>query len=49
MVKGMEAWTKGAVENKNDKHSYCLQGPPDEIAVLAIKLLWAVYEEDNGA
>ncbi|CAN0502780.1 unnamed protein product, partial [Scytosiphon promiscuus] len=48
MVKGMEAWTKGAVEGELDPH-YCLPGLPDELAVLLLKIVWAVYEEEKGA
>lgn len=45
MVRGLEAWTKGSVEGSGfDKH-YCLPGPPDEIAVLMLKLMWAAFEE----
>lgn len=47
MAKGMEAWTKGAVDGKRDDH-YCLPGPPDEIANLLLKIVWAVHEQNEG-
>lgn len=47
MVRGMEAWTRGVVEGIHDPH-FCLPGPPNEIAVLLLKIIWAVYEDDKG-
>ena len=45
MVRGMEAWTKGSVEGSHSDEHYCLPGPPDEIALLVLKLMHAVYDE----
>lgn len=47
MMRGMQAWTKGAVEGIDDPH-YCLPGPPNEIAVLLLQIVWAVFEESKG-
>jgi hypothetical protein len=42
MVGGLEEFTVGSVQNlPNDPH-YCLPGPPDEIALLLLKLIWAL-------
>lgn len=46
MMRGLQAWTKGAVEGVNDPH-YCLPGPPNEIALLLVKIVWAVHEEKD--
>ena len=43
MTKGTKAWTKGKVEGGRDVH-YCLPGPPNEIAVLMLKLMWTVRD-----
>ena len=45
MARGLEAWTKGAVEGSGLDNHYCLPGPPDEIALLMLKLMWAAFEE----
>ena len=45
MARGLKAWTKGSVEGSHSDRHYCLPGPPDEMALLMLKLLWAVYEE----
>lgn len=42
MMRGMNSWTIGKVEGGRDSH-FCLPGPPNEIAVLMVKLLWAMY------
>ena len=42
MMQGMKAYTAGAVEGGGDGH-YCLPGPPNEIAVLLLKILWTMY------
>lgn len=44
MMRGMHRWTKGAVDGTTDPH-FCLPGPPNEIAVLVLKLMRAV---DDG-
>lgn len=44
MMRGMQSWTKGAVEGGNDPH-FCLPGPPNEIAALLVKIVWAVLRE----
>lgn len=43
MTSGLRSLTKGAVESKKDPH-FCLPGPPDEMAVLILKLMWAVHQ-----
>ena len=45
MARGMEGWTKGSVEGSYSDDHYCLPGPPDEMALLMLKLMWAAYEE----
>ena len=47
MMLGLQAWTKGAVEGVDDPH-YCLPGPPNEIALLLVKIVWAVFEESKS-
>lgn len=46
MTQGMKAWTKGKVEGGTDPH-FCLPGPPNEMAVLILKLLWAVHNAEK--
>ena len=46
MARGMKSWTKGKVEGGKDSH-FCLPGPPNEIAVLMLKLLWALHYGEN--
>eukprot|EP00903_Cladosiphon_okamuranus_P018355 g16886.t1 len=46
MTRGMDNLTKGAVENNSpgDLH-FCLPGPPDEMALLLLKMMWAIHFE----
>ena len=44
MMQGMEAYTVGAVEGGGDSH-YCLPGPPNEIALLLLKIMWTIDGE----
>lgn len=46
MAHGMHNLTKGAVESDfpHDPH-FCLPGPPDEMALLLLKMMWAVHFE----
>eukprot|EP00903_Cladosiphon_okamuranus_P011189 g10558.t1 len=46
MTKGMFNLTKQAVESNfpNDPH-FCLPGPPDEMALLLMKIMWAIHFE----
>lgn len=47
MAQGMKAWTKGTYDGTTDGH-FCLPGPPNEIALLLLKIIWAVHDETNG-
>lgn len=47
MTHGMTALTKGEVEDTDDPH-FCLPGPPDEMSLLLVKIMWAVYFEDHA-
>lgn len=50
MVRGVEQWTIGFVANGamgGDPH-YCLPGPPDQIGLLLLRILWALYDEWGG-
>lgn len=47
MMQGMYEWTIGAVKNSPDDH-FCMPGPSDELAVLLVKLMWALYEEGES-
>lgn len=44
MAKEMEPWTKGGVGGGDDAH-FCMPGPANEMALLLLKLVWAVFEE----
>lgn len=54
MARGLRSMTKGAVEggrhesesfsNKFGDPHFCLPGPPDEMGLLMLKLMWAVYQ-----
>lgn len=44
MAQGMISWTRGGVEGVADHH-FCLPGPPNEIALLLLKIVWAMFEE----
>ncbi|CAM9508172.1 unnamed protein product [Laminaria digitata] len=46
MMRGMEAYTAGVVEGGADGH-YCLPGPPNEIAVLLLKIMWVMDGENE--
>ena len=41
MTRGMKDLTKGSIEDTEDPH-FCLPGPPDEMAVLLIRMMWAL-------
>ena len=44
MASGLEALTKERVENiENDPH-FCLPGPPNEMGLLLLKIMWAVHQ-----
>ena len=45
MAQGMIAWNRGAIEGVTDSH-FCLPGPPNEMALLVLKIIWAVNEEN---
>ena len=44
MARGMNSWTKGDVEGVTDGH-FCMPGPPNEIALLLLNIIWAMFEE----
>ena len=44
MARGMNSWTKGDVEGVADRH-FCMPGPPNEIALLLLRMVWAMFEE----
>lgn len=44
MTQGLYGYTIGAVKDSPDDH-FCMPGPSDEIAVLLVKLMWALHEE----
>lgn len=54
MARGLRSLTKGAIEEHStsdifqkrfgDVH-FCLPGPPDEMGLLLLKLVWAAYQE----
>ena len=46
MARGMKSWTKGRVEGESDGH-FCMSGPPNEIALLLLKLVWAMFEDSE--
>lgn len=41
MMKSLERFTKGFVEDELNPH-YCMPGPPDEIGLLFLRLVWAL-------
>lgn len=45
MVLGLGEFTKAAVEGQKHDHHFCLPGPPDEIGLLMLNLIWAVHRE----
>lgn len=49
MALGLDHLRKGSVEPdaRGDPH-FCLPGPPDEIALLVLKIAWALYFERGG-
>lgn len=47
MAQGMQAYTTGAVEGGEPDSHFCLPGPPNVIAVLLLKMMRAMYGEDD--
>lgn len=54
MARGLRSMTKGAIEEHSKSESFsnrfgdphfCLPGPPDEMALLLLKLMWALHLE----
>ncbi|CAM9228701.1 unnamed protein product [Ectocarpus sp. 13 AM-2016] len=50
MVQGLHRLTRKVVERtvEDDPH-FCMPGPPDEVGILLLKLLWALHHEKNGS
>lgn len=46
MARGLDHLTVGAVENRRDPH-FCLPGPPNEIGLLLVKMIWAIHQENE--
>lgn len=54
MARGLRSLTKGGIEEHSTSNSFqkkfgdphfCLPGPPDEMGLLLLKLVWAVHQE----
>lgn len=41
MMESMGIFTRGVVETMNDDH-FCLPGPPDELGLLILQVIWAL-------
>lgn len=51
MMRGMDRLKRGRVErklHKNDPH-FCMPGPPNELGILLVKMMWALHAEGVGA
>lgn len=50
MAHGLQRLTRKVVEKMEeyDPH-FCMPGPPDEIGILLLKLVWALHHEKNGS
>ena len=44
MTSGLDALTKAKVEHLEHDPHFCLPGPPDEMGLLLLKIMWAVHE-----
>lgn len=44
IMKSMQNFTIGAVESVENDH-FCLPGPPNELAILVLELIWALRGE----
>lgn len=49
MVLGLDEFTRAAVEGEESDNHFCLPGPPDEIGLLMLNLMWAVHRERAAA
>lgn len=47
MMNTMGRFTRGVAEDRDDDH-FCLPGPPNEVGLLALKLIWAVHIEGRS-
>lgn len=43
MMESMGNFTRGAAKRSEDEH-FCLPGPPDELGLLVLQLIWALVE-----
>ena len=43
MMETMEDFTVGAALGSHDEH-FCLPGPPDEVGLLVLRLIWALHQ-----
>lgn len=48
MVESMDYLTKGVIEGERNPH-FCMPGPPNEIAILLLKTMWAIQGENERA
>lgn len=49
MARGLDRLTRGFVEETEDPDPhFCMPGPPDEIGLLLLKLMWALYDEESS-
>lgn len=49
MARGVSSWRKGPRQPQikvNDGH-FCMPGPPNEMALLLLQLMWAVHREND--
>lgn len=48
MISTLSRFTMGVVEGGNDDH-FCLPGPPNELGLLALRLIWALHIDGRDA
>lgn len=47
MMQGLDAYSVGVVEGGGGDGHHCLPGPPNEIALLLLKLMWTMHGENE--
>lgn len=44
MVEGLDYLTRGFIEGETNHH-YCMPGPPNEIALLLLRMMWSLWSQ----
>lgn len=48
MVKDLDRFTKGSIENSGVNVHYCMPGPPNEIGMLLLRIMWSHWLSKSG-